>query len=209
MTNSLALFDDYNRQARLYPALLGVLPLLVALLAWYPSLLTTNIGTTLVTIAGSCGVLFGLSIFSRSCGKRAENRLLKAWGGWPTTLWLRHSGEHLPPPTKQRYHKALARSVPDIRLPSAAEETANPTLADESYRSAVEWLIPNRGTADSFAGSQSSIEVLVSKVPVTVVGATLLLLFALAGWMTLVSDAWVRQAGDQYARALLAVCDTL
>ena len=251
MTNALGLFDDYNRQARLYPSLLALLPLLIALLAWFPDLLTTNLGSTLVTIVGSCGLLFGLSVFSRSCGKRAEVRLLKAWGGWPTTLWLRYSDEHLPVPTKERYHKALARRVPESRLPSEAEEAANPAAADESYRSAVEWLKEYSRGKDFplvlkenieygfrrnmcglrpfaiatltlslavstgaiayrfFPLSWSSFWSIAEHIPIAVIGATLLVVIALAGWLALVSDAWVRQAADQYARALLAVCDTI
>ena len=54
-----------------------------------------------------------------------------------------------------------------------------------------------------------SPSVIVQSIPVTIIGATLLLLLALIGWSLLVTDAWVRQAGDQYARALLAVCDTI
>jgi hypothetical protein len=251
MTDAFGLFDDYNRQARLYPALLALLPPLIALLAWFPDLVTTNIGTTLVTIAGSCGVLFGLTVFSRSCGKRAEKLLLHAWGGWPTTLWLRHADNHLPAPTKQRYHKALTRRVPDLRLPTAAEERENPQAADESYRSATEWLKEYargkdfplvlkenieygfrrnmRGIRPFAVGavvigliaslsaiayrlsplSVSSLSSIAERVPVTVIGATLLLVLALVVWLAFVSDAWVRQAGDQYARALLAACDTI
>jgi len=31
-----SLFDSYNRQARLYPALIALLPPLITVLAWYP-----------------------------------------------------------------------------------------------------------------------------------------------------------------------------
>jgi hypothetical protein len=251
MTDAFGLFDDYNRQARLYPALLALLPLLIALLAWFPDLVTTNIGTTLVTIAGSCGVLFGLTVFSRSCGKRTEKRLLQAWGGWPTTLWLRYADDHLPGPTKKRYHKALTRRVPDLRMPTEAEERDNPQAADESYRSGTEWLKEYARGKDfplvlkenieygfrrnmrgirSFAVaavaialvaslsaiayrisplSVSSLWSIAERVPVTAIGATLLLVLALVVWLVFVSDAWVRQAGDQYARSLLAACDTI
>lgn len=251
MTSVFGLFDEYNRQARLYPSLLALLPLLLAIVAWFPDLLTTNIGATLVTFLGSCGILFWLSVFSRSRGKLVEARLLKVWGGWPTTLWLRHCDDHLPAPTKQRYHLALMRRISNLRLPSAAEEGANPQAADESYRSATEWLKEYargkefplvlkenieygfrrnmRGMrpfalgacAVAFVASASAIVYqlgpiassslwgIPQHVPVSVLGATLLLAAALVGWIAFVSDSWVGEAGDQYARALLAVCDAI
>lgn len=250
MTSGFALFDPYNRQARLYPALLALLPPLVAVLAWFPTLLTSNIGGTLATLAGSCGLLYALSVFSRSCGKRTEARLLGDWGGWPTTQWLRHSDKHLPASTKRRYHQSLARAVP-IAMPTPAQEQSSPGAADQTYQSAVEWLKEHargsqfplvlkenieygfrrnmRGirpfaiaaTALTLIGSLSGIAYLTvhsalawpaaigDSVSATVVGATALLLAALFAWILFVKDGWVRQAGDQYARALLSTCESI
>jgi hypothetical protein len=251
MTNFIGLFDDYNRQARLYPALLALLPPLIALLAWFPDLLTSNVGTAFVTLVASCGLLFALSVFSRSCGKRAEIRLLKAWGGWPTTQWLRHRDTHLPAATKGRYHTALVKHVPGLVLPGPDGERSNPMSADEAYRSAVDWLKERcrgkefalvikenieygfrrnmRGirpfaiaaVALAIAGSFAaiayrsietgglSVATVMQEAPIGVVGATILLLLALLCWTFFVTNVWVREAGDQYARALLSACDVL
>jgi hypothetical protein len=251
MTSALSLVDEYNRQARLYPSLLAVLPPLLATLAWFPSLLTSNLGTTLVTLASSCGILFGLSVFSRSYGKRTEARLLRVWGGWPTTQWLRHADGHLVALTKLRYHRALMRRLPEIHMPSADEDRRDPANADYAYELAVGWLkeycrkgdfplvvkenieygfrrnargirpfaIAASGLAFALSvaaiiygvadASAPSVEEAIQQIPMSIVGATLLLLIALVGWFSLVTDAWVRQAGDQYARALLAACETL
>jgi hypothetical protein len=73
-------------------------------------------------------------------GKRIEPALLNLWGGWPTTLWLRHSSTHLSEPTRLRYHSFLAASVPGLSIPTAIEEAADLDGADASYASAVEWL---------------------------------------------------------------------
>jgi len=140
MTSVVGFFENYNRQARLYPSLLALLPPLVTLLAWFPNLLTSNLGTTLVTLASSCGLLFGLSVFSRSCGKRTEYRLLKKWGSWPTTQWLRHRDNHVSATTKQRYYQALKKRIPNLHFPTASEEAANPAAADEVFSSAIDWL---------------------------------------------------------------------
>jgi hypothetical protein len=251
MTKLMDLFDDYNRQARLYPALLALLPPLIALLAWFPSLLTSNVGTTFLTLVVSCGLLFALAVFSRSCGKLTEARLLKLWGGWPTTQWLRHSDTHLAAATKTRYHKALVKHVPGWILPTSDEERSNPSAADDAYRSAVDWLkercrgkgfplvikenieygfrrnmrgirpfafgviaLAIIGTFAAFAhqitrAGDWSISAIFNHAPIELVGATALLLVALACWMFFVTDLWVREAGDQYARALLSNCDVL
>ncbi|KRQ15363.1 hypothetical protein [Bradyrhizobium manausense] len=250
MTNGLGLFDEYNRQARLFPALLALLPPLLALLAWFPNLLLSNLGSTLLTLLCSCGILFALAVFSRATGKNVEKRLLKEWGGWRTTLWLRHSDISLVAPTKQRYHQALARHVPNLKLPTAVQEQNDQAGADAVYASAVEWLKEycrkgkyplvqkenieygfrrNMRGVRPFAIAVTAVALVLSigamireisissagmtaalqSLPIVVWGSTLLLLIALGAWMIAVTDAWVREGGDQYARALLATCEGL
>jgi hypothetical protein len=98
MVDLSKLFDSYSRQARLFPGLLTLFPIILRAIALSPRLVTSSWGATLVTVGTSCGLLFGLSVLSRSRGKTVEKRLLAEWGGWPTTIWLRHREEHLPPP---------------------------------------------------------------------------------------------------------------
>jgi hypothetical protein len=246
-----SLFDEYNRQARVYPSLLSLLPVLITIFAWFPGLLISNWSSTLVTLVCSCGLLYLLATFSRSRGKRVELRLLKDWGGWPTTLWLRHSDANLPPMTKQRYHRTLAKKVPNLKLPTAQQERTNIVAADEVYRSATEWLkertrdkkfsLVHKENAEYgfrrnmrgvrpfavfanllalvativviLSGVSSthdySVSAIVNQIPSAVLGAILLLVVSLIFWITIVRDSWVRQAGDQYARALLATCENL
>jgi len=251
------LFDSYNRQARLYPALIVILPPLLTILARYPALLTSNVVTTLLMFVISCGFLYLLTIFARSRGKSLERRLLHKWGGWPTTLWLRHNDDHLPRQTKARYHLALANHVPGLRLLSAEEEQADPVSADDAYKSAVEWLkeqcrgkplvekenaeygfrrnlrgLRSFGVASAtfglllsaawmlrFAGITLAgliaidpgviVEKLVQSSPEPLWGGALVNVIAIWFWIFVVRDAWVHQAGDQYARALLSHCDVL
>ena len=40
-------------------------------------------------------------------------------------------------------------------------------------------------------------------------GALVADILAIGGWLLIVNDAWVRQAGFQYAEALLACCDRI
>lgn len=254
-----SLFDSYNRQARLYPALIALLPPLITVLAWYPVLLTSNATATAVTLVTSCGLLYSFMAFSRSRGKNVERRLLADWGGWPTTLWLRHADSSLSEQTKARYHAALGVHVPNLSLPSSAEEKADPRRADDAYRSAVDWLkercrgkdfplvaIENAeygfrcnlrglrsfgmsvallallaslfgvwrlsGLASGDLRTGNWVEVLeriAQAPPVLIWGAVVVDIVTIVFWILVVRDSWVRQAGDQYARALLATCDRL
>ncbi|OAF19196.1 hypothetical protein [Bradyrhizobium neotropicale] len=132
-------FDSYARQARLFPGLLMVFPPLMTALAWFPQLVLSNVGTTLLTIAVSCGLLYALGSWARTRGKNIEDALLAQWGGWPTTLKLRHAGS-LDPSTLARYHDFLKNNVPHWQVPTPAEQESDVAKADGVYGSAVKWL---------------------------------------------------------------------
>ena len=243
------LFDSYARQARLFPGLLTVFPPLMTVLAWFPQLLLSNIGTTLLTIAVSCGLLYALGSWARSRGKSVEERLLKLWGGWPTTLKLRHAGP-LDASTLARYHGFLEKNVPHWHAPTSAEEEIDPAKADGVYASAVKWLkeqtrkgfpLVDKENAQygfrrnllgmrpvgiiicAFAAIASLLAIYLhaagltfhdlwdvsSTQPPEVWAAITIDFLALVAWFAVVRDRWVRQAGDQYADALLAACDQL
>ena len=53
----------------------------------------------------------------------------------------------------------------------------------------------------------ASFAALVAVLKPAVAGAFLVDVVALCGWVFIVSDGWVKDAGNQYARALLAECD--
>jgi hypothetical protein len=76
------LFDSYSRQARLFPGLLTLFPIILTAIAWFPRLVTSSWDATLVTVGTSCGLMYGLMVLSRSRGKKVEKRLLAEWGGW-------------------------------------------------------------------------------------------------------------------------------
>ncbi|ESY92996.1 membrane protein [Mesorhizobium sp. LNHC209A00] len=133
------MFDSYGRQARLFPGLLTIFPPLLAVLAWFPWLIVSSIGATLLTVATSCGLLYALGSWARTKGRRIEPKLLKKWGGWPTTILLRHSSE-LDPHTRKRYHRFLGAGLPDLPFPTADAERADPAAANAVYDSGVKWL---------------------------------------------------------------------
>lgn len=135
----MELFDSYGRQARLFPGLLTIFPPLLAALAWFPELVTSSLGATLLTVASSCGLLYALSSLARSRGKALEPKLVSKWGGWPTTLLLRHTGP-LDPHTLARYHAYLTKNIKGLVFPTMHDEQENLLEADLAYQSAVKWL---------------------------------------------------------------------
>lgn len=221
----------------------------MTVLAWFPQLLLSNIGTTLLTIAVSCGLLYALGSWARTRGKHIEEDLLKRWGGWPTTLKLRHAGP-LDSSTLARYHGFLRQNVPQWEAPTSADENSNPTKADGAYGSAVMWLkektrkgfpLVDKENAQygfrrnlfgmrpigvlvcALAAAASLVAIYMQMHAFTATAlwaassaqrpeiwaATAIDLVALIAWLTVVNDQWVRQAGYQYADALLAACDQL
>jgi hypothetical protein len=138
MIEALKLFDSYNRQARLYPALLALLPLIVTAWANLPAS-GTGLGGTIFGLLAMSGGLFLLAEIARAAGKALEPKLLASWGGWPTTRLLRHSDQNLPALTKQRYSNVLA-SKTAMAWPTEATESADAASADDVYRAATDWL---------------------------------------------------------------------
>jgi hypothetical protein len=133
------LFDSYGRNARLYPAILVMVPLLAL-----PGVLTSIQSVSSFAVATLFGValLYALTQMVRALGKQAENRLLGQWGGLPTTRWLLWSDPTLDPATKQRYHEFLRGK--GLEMPSAQDERADPDSTRERLASAVTWLRNNR-----------------------------------------------------------------
>ena len=130
--------DPYDRQARLYPALLCLLPLLAVITLLYAP--NVSAFTGVVTLAVSCGGLFLMTNICREMGKRLEERLFREWGGKPTTQLLRHCNDLIDSVTKRRYHAFLAAKI-NTAFPDAELEKADPAKADEAYQSGARWLL--------------------------------------------------------------------
>src|SRR5215467_15946 len=119
--------DPYERQARLYPALLALLPLLALLILLYGPRATALTGA--VTVAVSCGGLYLTTNLCRELGKRLEAELYHEWGGKPTTQLLRHRDPTIESVTKRRYHAFLAGKINEP-FPNKEQEAANQGAAD-------------------------------------------------------------------------------
>lgn len=129
--------DPYERKARLTPGLLVLLPLLVPIVGLYGPkhpILTGILGL----VCGS-GALFALSNIVRGYGKRLEQKLIKNWGGLPTTICLRHRNTFFDSLTKNRYHSDINKKL-GIQLPSKEQEEQSPLNADDAYIGACRLL---------------------------------------------------------------------
>lgn len=132
------ILDPYERNARLYPALIVLFPLVLDVYLIIPEI--RNIANTLVTLVISLGILQLLANIARSRGKSKENMLFEEWGGVPTSRLLRHSDDTIDPFTKSRYHNYLMESIKNYKIPSPEDELVNIKTADRIYESGVRWL---------------------------------------------------------------------
>lgn len=130
--------DPYERPARLYPALLAILPLLVLIMLLYGPKATALTGA--VTVAVSCGGLYLTTNLCRELGKRLEKQLYRSWGGKPSTQLLRHRDRTIEGVTKRRYHAFLAGKI-NVPFPDKDQEASDPAAADDIYQSGVRWLL--------------------------------------------------------------------
>jgi hypothetical protein len=140
--------DEYTRNARLKPAFLVALPvaLTVAVLGFKQSATEG----TLFGLASSLGFTFLLSQLVRDRGKAKEPWLFEGWKGKPTTAMLRHGDPRLNVYTRARYHKRLSAMLPEMVLPTAEEEMANPAEADATYASCGDYLLSKTRDKERF-----------------------------------------------------------
>lgn len=139
--------DPYERQARLYPALLALSPILITTTCLYGGQATLL--KTVAAVLVGCGALFWLANLARDAGKSLEKALFTAWGGKPSVQLLRHRDPHLDSTTKHRHHNFLAASL-KTAFPSSEEELGNQNAADQIYESATRWLLEQTRDAKKF-----------------------------------------------------------
>lgn len=139
LTSSITRFTDpYDRQARLYPALLAIAPAVLTASSLYgahASLLTSG-----AAILVSCGIMFWFSNLARDRGKMLEPSLFSEWGGKPSVQLLRYRDTYIDSVTKRRYHAALSAGM-RIEFPSPELESNDSSHADAVYESATKWLL--------------------------------------------------------------------
>lgn len=150
MSNYLsAVFDPYDRKARLAPALFCALPLIISSFLLVPHLDAIWSAVSGLLLYGG-GAMF-LTQIGRDRGKVLEPELFRSWGGKTSVAMLRHSDTRLTDVTKNRYKSFLVQTVPELHLESAEDEQEDPEKADEGYESAVSWLLAQTRDHERFA----------------------------------------------------------
>lgn len=136
-TKMALVLDPYERQARLYPALLVLFPTMVSVVALYGRQLLALKGVG--ALVSAVGLVYLLCDIARSKGKANEKALWVKWGGTPSIQMLRHRDNHFDPVSKQRYQDLLAKKI-KVVFPSRDAELTDPVAADATYSAAGNWL---------------------------------------------------------------------
>ena len=123
--------DSYERKARLYPAMLLIMPVAVVVCCGLSSNLTLT--KTILGLIASCGGLVLIAQLARDAGKRKERNLFERWGGMPSVSIFRHQHETVDAITKAVYHTKMAKLVKGAKPPSPEDELADPDAADQVY----------------------------------------------------------------------------
>jgi hypothetical protein len=130
--------DQYTRTARLKPALLAALPAASTVASWSPTGLS---GWALWGVFVADGGTLFLAQIARDRGKTKQQELFAAnGGGRPSERLLSHA--HAPNTVVlARRHATLVRLMPDVPIPSVADEQNEPTRTYAVYTAWVSYLI--------------------------------------------------------------------
>ena len=227
--------DRYDRNARLYPAFLCLLPIFSVVALWMPQVWTLLGG--LVALAVGCGLTFFLAQLVRYLGRQVEKKLGKQVGRAHSAVLLSHSDVRITAGTKARYHQYLAKH--GIKVPDARAEADDPAVAKQSFRSAIDWLLVhtrsqaktsmllNENIAYGFRRNLLGVKpVALVLLVLALLGnlylllvrddqargvaaglVDLLLLLALVVWLFIVRASFVEDASLAYAQRLFDLCD--
>lgn len=123
------IFDKYERNARLFPAVLLLLPVVVAVAATLPvfeQAIAKYVTASIVLLAGA----YAIMLMVRQGGRAIEPELWDSWEGAPSTRFMRWSDETFSDEWKKVAHKAVASAL-KIKLLSRKEEGEDKGKADK------------------------------------------------------------------------------
>jgi hypothetical protein len=126
--------DKYERQARLVPGLLALLPVAVTVTAL--GLNQAPVVSVVVSLLSLAGGPVLLADTVRSLGLKAQDELWASWGGAPTTIALRLRQATLNEVQRDIW-RAAVQKVTGLRLASGRSESANRERADQTIEAAV------------------------------------------------------------------------
>ena len=222
---------SYEFRARTRPILFISLPLALSIWAWTSGPLDGL--SWILSMVVAAGVPYVLGEWASDRGRAQEQDLWQSWGGAPTTQLLRHRDSRLNPYTRRQVHAALQRLCPEVPLPSAEDEQADPVAADAAYGAYVDRLrVRVRDAADRFrvvaaanatygfrrnlwavkswgiaagliAGMVAGAYLLHVGVAAEAVASLIVCVASLMFLIGVVEPDWVREAGFRYAHQLV------
>jgi hypothetical protein len=143
-----AKLDEYAVKARVFPALVALLPLSLA------ASTCTSIHSLFLAIStligGTTFASFALAQWSRDLGKSKEPKLFELWDGKPTTHYLRHRNGSENEVLRRLRKNQLEKMAYGIVLPSISAELENPDKADEQYEAVSKILIQKTRDKERF-----------------------------------------------------------
>lgn len=141
--------DQYEREARLVPALFITLPLIVFCGLLTPSL--QNEYAWIIAVVSSCGGLAIVRAIVRDRGKRIESGLWREWGGMPSMARLRHRDPVFGAEETVSFHKKAVANIDGLIAPTAEEEAPDPDSADSKYEQMSRWILANSRSDKDYA----------------------------------------------------------
>ncbi len=139
--------DTYSMKARLFPALIAVLPAFVLFLlagSW------KDPGLPEVMTALGIGVLFyAMADLARRAGRRVQRKLFKESGGFPANPELSYLDTTLDSGTKDRFRNFLATQIGKT-APTRKSEVADPAAASQFYGECYNFLRNNTYDTERF-----------------------------------------------------------
>lgn len=132
--------DQYNRTARLLPAVILLAPIFAAACFLVPSILEISTSYNLMTGLVAIIILPVFANYTRKKGQKAQERLVEKWGGLPTELILNgNNTKRVSDDTRKRYIKFLTNKL------NTTSNLVNVDIGVKSFNiaSAVDWLRNN------------------------------------------------------------------
>ncbi len=123
------LFDYYELRARVIPALLIFLPIILSSIS-AAYVYSVSIALTTGSIVIAVAIIYALSFIVRGLGRNVESVLWTKWDGPPSTRFMRWSDDFFSQETKREYHKAIESEF-GISLKDETAERENKSYADK------------------------------------------------------------------------------
>lgn len=129
---------SYAWYARTTPMFLVLVPLGLGISVWFPETTWERLAGIILAPA-ALAILLGEK--GRDRGRRLQATLWASWGGPLLTQYLRHRDSTINQLLKAEYHGKLAWLLPNIRIPSASEEAADPVAADQVFDACAQHIV--------------------------------------------------------------------